>query len=261
MIKIYFFIVFAMGCLSYACSSKGHDTQKDTQSEIANLDSLVALSEDISSTERKTILLSDEEGYKVTLYPVLQTEYDSLYSKFYRVEKESVVMYAIDSILSEFNHLGVVIDTVTQSEDEYAWKWMKSIKAKNGTTIDYKDNDMSIVAYYPFYHLLLLEGGHASEWGVDVLTGESIDIVGNPASQTISPNKFFRLSSIWSGQECSTHVLQKNESGEWKRIAFIDNVDSICNYSDSFWTDNYTLYMKISYGDHAYFKMKILATN
>lgn len=183
--------------------------------------------------------------------------------KYYREKVSEPLIYSVDSILAEFKKLNVAIDTFSvNGEDEgYFAGWLKSVKAQNGKVIDYKNNDVYLIAYYPNDHFLYLEGGHAADEGVDVLTGKDVLLVGNSASQIISPNKVFRISSVWSGQECSVFVLQKKSKNGWERISLIDNEDTICNFSDYFWTDDNTLYMKIIYSPDTYFKLQIVAKN
>ena len=123
--------------------------------------------------------------------------------------------------------------------------------------------------YYPTEDVLLCEGGHSSDYPINLKTGEmGGEVVGNPAYIVESPNKKFRLNGWFPGQECSDYFIQKNQSGTYIRYAGIpmdltkESFD-LCNISSIFWDGDQVLYFRndfYKYGNDlrsGFFRLKI----
>lgn len=123
--------------------------------------------------------------------------------------------------------------------------------------------------YYPSEDILLCEGGHSSDYPINLKTGEmGGEVVGNPAYIVESTNKIFRLNGWFPGQECSDYFIQKNQSGTYFRYVGIP-MDltkasfDLCNISSIFWDGDQIIYFRndfYKYGNDprsGFFKLKI----
>ncbi|MGV6946344.1 hypothetical protein ACUY1X_15305 [Sphingobacterium kyonggiense] len=151
--------------------------------------------------------------------------------------------------------------------------FLSKIVFENGDSLVAGKNDIlseiGFWRYYPTEDILLCEGGHSSDYPINLKTGEmGGEVVGNPAYIVESPNKRFRLNGWFPGQECSDYFIQQNQSGTYIRYVGIpmdltkESFD-LCNISSIFWDGDHILYFRndfYKYGNDprsGFFKLKI----
>ncbi|WP_144062646.1 hypothetical protein [Sphingobacterium paucimobilis] len=131
------------------------------------------------------------------------------------------------------------------------------IRALNGHTVSVLENTefgyIGFYRYYPTEEILLFEGGHSSDFAIDLRTGAvGAELVGNPAYILYTPNKQFRLNGYFPGQECSGYFIQRMDGDYYMHVAEIplhltsEGFD-LCTLKDSFWRDDTELYFKNTY--------------
>ncbi|MCA5004416.1 hypothetical protein [Sphingobacterium bovistauri] len=124
--------------------------------------------------------------------------------------------------------------TIISNEQEYFW-------------------DAGFVHYYPTLDILLCEGGHTSDFSIDLRNGKiGADIVGNPAYISVSPTDIYRLNGWFPGQECSDYFLQKKTAQGYQLLARIPMHISkegfdFCTLKDYYWINDDTLYFRNFY--------------
>lgn len=113
--------------------------------------------------------------------------------------------------------------------------------------------DVGFVKYFPTEHIVLFEGGHTSDFSVDLRDG-LIDVtrVGNPDYIVYSPNKHYRLNGWFPGQECSEYFIQKQVNGKYMFYAGIpihltQAGFDLCMIEDIFWVSDSELYFRNKY--------------
>lgn len=182
--------------------------------------------------------LSVDSSYILSLYQITDSIlFNELYVKYYEKELEP---YRIENIDSVKNRLKKQIDI---EKDEYNVAFVKRIEALNGRVkvFDHKYEEGLFVAYYPEYNFILMEGGHTIDLGNDLITGESIEEAGNPADQTLSPNRRYRISGVYGGQECSSYIVQEYKANRYQKIAEI-NDEKLCYMKSHFWLNDTVFY-------------------
>lgn len=249
-------------CVSFSCNRQNTKeakvvTEESNAASAGEVEDGLAVDEPDTGELEVFHLFSDSE-FDISIQECDVDEYKTSYQKYYEEEKTPVVIRSIDSILLELAEINVSL-TLLQPQPEF--ETIGVLYLANGDSIEIDAEgigEVGIVAYYPEYHFLLLEGGHSSEMGFNVLTGEDIFEAGNPYVESISPNNKFRLSAIYGGQECCTFVLQKIEDGVMTKLLEIDDYQILCFYTTCFWVDDYTLYYQTGYSDnYSYYKLVI----
>jgi len=97
------------------------------------------------------------------------------------------------------------------------------ITFNDNTKKKFIDSDIGFVAYYPDVEVLLFEGGHASDYPLD-LNDSANERVGNPQYHALSPDKKFRINGYYNGQECSPDFLEKWNKSK-NKFEFINHFD------------------------------------
>lgn len=128
------------------------------------------------------------------------------------------------------------------------------IRFPNGDTINpnYQKYtwDAGFVRYYPSEYILLMEGGHTSDFSIDLKQGlVDVDLVGNPAYIVYSPKKKYRMNGSFPGQECSDYFLQYQTAEGYKLLSRIPMDFSsygfdLCTLTDIFWKSENELYFR-----------------
>lgn len=166
-----------------------------------------------------------------------------------------------------FDHGVMEVDTLTDGDN------LCLIRASNGHTVSVWDNTefayIGFYRYYPTEEILLFEGGHSSDFAIDLRTGTvGAEQVGNPAYLIYAPGQQFRLNGYFPGQECSTYFIQRLEGGYYQHFTEIpihltpEGFD-LCTLKDIFWKDETALYFRNTYfaaGDDkrlGFFRLKI----
>lgn len=135
---------------------------------------------------------------------------------------------------------------------------LNSFTLENGQNIqiNQRSNEYVVVAYFPTEEVLLLEGGHSSDFSISLKTGEVIETVGNPDYILSSPNKKNRLNGFFPGQECSGHFFQKIEGDNL--IYLVDfgwgskYGNDVCNFKTFHWIDDDNfLYSYLAYSSNS----------
>jgi hypothetical protein len=131
------------------------------------------------------------------------------------------------------------------------------IVADSGDTLKIESNQdfayVGFVRYYPTENIVLFEGGHTSDYAIDLKNG-SIDVmeVGNPQYIQYSPSKKYRLNGWFPGQECSDYFIQEKIGDTYKVLARIpihltEEGFDLCTLKDIFWTSDRVLYFRNTY--------------
>lgn len=134
------------------------------------------------------------------------------------------------------------------------------IRFNNGKVIEanHSDNVLSeigFIAYYPSEDLLLCEGGHSSDFSINLKDGKmDIEKLGNPSYIVHSVQKKYRLNGYFPGQECSEYFIQKQIGDDYRFYAPIpihlsNEGFDLCNLKDIFWTSENELYFRNTYFD------------
>jgi hypothetical protein len=208
------------------------------------------------NTQAQTIT-NDAGIYKFVIEPVDATEYNTLYKKYFRQEPQY-------EVVEDFEVAKDMLQGIATFDDEDSH--LAEIKTREGKIINVlEENDYTgFLAYYPSLDILYLEGGHSSDVSYDLTTGESTELVGIPPAFLTSPNKKFRVSGYWSGQECSFYFIQEYKNGRFRKIGDIVQ-DDLCNTAAQFWVDDTTLYYELSdymnesyEGSGKYYKLSIV---
>lgn len=129
-----------------------------------------------------------------------------------------------------------------------------SVLFGDGKLLTYHENpafsEVGFYRYYPTEDVVLFEGGHSSDYAIDLRTGMmGADLAGNPAYISYSPSKAYRLNGWFPGQECSDYFIQrKTEQGYLKYINLPIHLTEqgfdLCTINDVFWTSDSTLYFR-----------------
>ena len=131
------------------------------------------------------------------------------------------------------------------------------IVADSGDTLKIESNQdfayVGFVRYYPTENIVLFEGGHTSDYAIDLKNG-SIDImeVGNPQYIQYSPSKKYRLNGWFPGQECSDYFIQEKIGDTYKVLARIpihltEEGFDLCTLKNIFWYSDQELYFRNTY--------------
>lgn len=108
--------------------------------------------------------------------------------------------------------------------------------------INQESNDYGVVAYYPSEEVLLLNGGHDSDFSISLKTGEVLETVGNLEYIINSPNKKIRLNGFFPGQECSSYFFQEINNGDFKYLVDFGwgsiYGNQVCYFASFAWLDD-----------------------
>lgn len=148
------------------------------------------------------------------------------------------------------------------------------VRFTNGDSLTFRDApefmEIGFYRYYPSEDILVFEGGHSSDYTIDLRRGlRGPEVVGNPSYINESPGKQFRLNGWFPGQECSSYFIQQRDGNGYHKYADIplhlqkDGFD-LCTLIDIFWSSDDTIYFRNSYFDgfkdprSGFFKLVIL---
>ncbi|GEM_PF-526179 len=149
-----------------------------------------------------------------------------------------------------------------------------SVRFLNGDSLTFREKpefmEIGFVRYYPTEEILVFEGGHASDYAVDLRNGlVGPELVGNPSYIVNSPSKKFRLNGWFPGQECSSYFIQRKIKTDYQKYEDIplhlteENFE-LCTIIDSRWSSDSTLFFRNTYFDgfkdprSGFFKLVIL---
>lgn len=200
-------------------------------------------------------------------------------------DNDTIAIYKIDStaFFSVINEAEVQTDTLNYISDfEVAKKLLKgrvlfggyndktrlidstfdgeliyAVHFDNGKSIITNEEqyfwDAGFVRYYPTEDIVLCEGGHSSDFSIDLANAVvGPDLVGNPEYILLSPSGKYRLNGWFPGQECSDYFLQKKTTQGYQLMARIPMHISkegfdFCTLKDEFWKDDTSLYFRNVY--------------
>ncbi|WP_378174048.1 SH3 domain-containing protein [Aquimarina sp. SS2-1] len=133
---------------------------------------------------------------------------------------------------------------------------IKKVLTDNGKEVSgFYEEECVISAYYPQYHYLLFECGHASDYLINLKNGEDdINRIGNPDYYLSSPQKTFRLNGYYSGQT-NVHFLEKNNKNAAPEYLFSISSLIQSDYLEKyFWKDDNTILLKV---EKMYYKIQL----
>ncbi|MFD2969211.1 hypothetical protein [Sphingobacterium bambusae] len=148
------------------------------------------------------------------------------------------------------------------------------VRFANGDSLTFREKpeftEIGFVRYYPTEDVLVFEGGHSSDYAVDLRNGlVGPELVGNPSYIVQSPSAKFRLNGWFPGQECSSYFIQRKTKTGYQKYEDIplhlteENFD-LCTIVDSRWASDSTLFFRNTYFDgfkdqrSGFFKLLIL---
>lgn len=196
-------------------------------------------------------MTADEAIFLDRDYPVDIQKIDK--KVFISAQKQAVQYEPIPKITNFQIAKKLLKGVVTFQTDEPDYPSPLKIKFRNGVIIKEEDSnvlsDVGFVAYFPSEDILLFEGGHASDYSLNLSNGKETELTGNPEYIVQSPKNKNRLNAYFTGQECSVYFIQQYKHGEWLKtielseIFKIKNGGWLCVIQDAFWTDENTLYV------------------
>lgn len=136
---------------------------------------------------------------------------------------------------------------------------LAKVRFDNGKIVDASHDDGTIlneavfVRYYPSEEILLLEGGHTSDFSIDFKNRNmGSEIVGNPEYINYSPQKSFRLNGYFPGQECSSYFIQQLGAKSYTHYAYLpmhltDEGFDLCTINEVFWVSENELNFRNTY--------------
>ncbi|MGJ1204406.1 hypothetical protein [Sphingobacterium lactis] len=93
--------------------------------------------------------------------------------------------------------------------------------------------EIGFISYYPTEEVLVMEGGHTSDYTINLKTGTvGPELAGNPLYIVRSPKGTFQLTGWFPGQECSSYLLQKNNGDSY--VFYSTFPDSVTDYGFDF---------------------------
>ena len=182
-----------------------------------------------------------EEGYvfngyleKLNKAKIITTTIDSLI--FYSLYKP--IKTKKNKIESQKDVEKLLGSKVTWKDVEYYGRQIDEIYLDNGQALQFnhETNDYSFVAYYPTENIMLFEGGHSSDFSININTGELLETTGNPDYIIESPNKKYRLNGWFGGQECSTYFFQEKTKTAYNYLTDFSN--DICYFTKFSWIND-----------------------
>ncbi|MEO8933217.1 MAG: SH3 domain-containing protein [Xanthomarina sp.] len=215
--------------------------------EISEKDSLQQLGYVFGAFAKRTIAVTSND-YKIILDEISKEDFDLEEMKIKSsasVEKitdiQSIKKILKNQLIGEYHDDGYYI--------------IKKIRADNGKEINAYLDECGITAYYPKYHYLLLECGHASDYLINLKNGEDdVNRIGNPDYYASSPGNTFRLNGYYSGQS-NVHFLEKNNKNASPEYLFSMSSLIPLDYMEKyFWKDNTTILVKI---EKMYYKIQL----
>lgn len=176
----------------------------------------------------------------VTVSKIDKSSYDELFKKVVVHNKKPKKISNLDSIK---DILGNRVYWISKRyKDGYRRDdIIEQINTKNGqqlklNTLDpdyYFDEATS--GYFPQYDILLLAGGHSSDFSFSIATGETTLTAGNPEYIITSPQNTYRLNGHNGGQECETYFFQENKNGEFIYLTEFNNELDYCYFKNFHW--------------------------
>ena len=125
---------------------------------------------------------------------------------------------------------------------------IQQVTAKNGTIL-YAQESMGgqvwFKAYYPSVRYLSVDTDYEADNGYDLNLGQDPDVIGHAANFFDAPNRQYRITGAYNGQECYDYkLLHHIGDTPWNIIYSID-MDDACHFSHQFWTDNSHFYYSV----------------
>ncbi|MDO5105104.1 hypothetical protein [Capnocytophaga sp.] len=240
------YIFFITAFLLYSCNSFQKKNQENDPI-IQENDSLEIVENQYDNTtpdnEAVASFLNDE--YPIEIQQISEKEFIS-------AQKKAPKHDSIPKITNFQEAKKILEGIVTFRGDDSEEQFPTKIKFRNGTNFEESDDMLcyiGFVAYYPTEDILLFEGGHTSDYSLNLTNGKETELAGNPEYIVHSPQKKNRLNAYFGGQECLAYFIQQYKNNEWIRTIdlvkiFEKKIDKwLCIVKDAFWTDENTLYV------------------
>lgn len=154
-------------------------------------------------------------------------------------------------VFGGYNNSTRLIDSTLNGE------WIYAVHFENGKSILTNQDqylwDVGFFRYYPTEDILLCEGGHSSDFSIDLKNAVvGSELVGNPKYMLLSPSAKYRLNGWFPGQECSDYFLQMKTAQGYELLTRIPMHISkegfdFCTLKDEFWKDDTNLYFRNVY--------------
>ncbi len=236
------FLFLFQNCQNYA----GEKKQNQPLTKLTNLNTLKS-----EIKEEKNIY------YSIKVEVIDSAKYNSVKQNC-KVRENNMIK------ITDFDEVKRLLKGTVEFEEEN--QAVRKIHFRNGKKYtELSDYDYSFfIAYFPEEDILLCEGGHSTDISFNLKNGNETEETGNPDLFLFSPNKKYRLSGSYDGQECNGYFIQVSKKEDFEKIINLEeevkretNI-SICNIRDGFWTNDNTLYLEKYDFDYEYNKYKYL---
>ncbi|MFD2562890.1 SH3 domain-containing protein [Aquimarina rubra] len=212
---------------------------KDRWLKIATKDSIQQLGYVFGAFAKRRIEVTTND-YKVILDEISKEE-------FYQQEGENYSNPSVKKITGAKKIKSILKNQLIGAYDEEDNYNVKKVLTDNGNEVSgFYEEECVISAYYPQYHYLLFECGHASDYLINLKNGEDdINRIGNPDYYLSSPQNTFRLNGYYSGQT-NVHFLEKNNKNAAPEYLFSISSLIQSDYLETyFWKDDNTILVKV----------------
>lgn len=191
-----------------------------------------------------------KDGSIVVKYSISVEHLDSI--NFFKIKKDANPKKKKIKKITDFNKTQKYLKGIVefnQNEKFTEYQIVKNINFRNGKKLEDKSEENSFIAYFPEEDILLCEGGHSTDVSFNLSNGKLTEEAGNPDEIVTSPKNKFRLNGHYGGQQCFSYFIQQKIKGQFEKIIQLDEAFEkitnhwLCTIGDSFWTDDYTLYL------------------
>ena len=190
------------------------------------------------STSAKTWEIKND-NYAFTIEALEYIETDSI-KKPVKLTNYAIVIKILENVL------------VVSSTDKVI-NGVSEIHPRNGEEIKNLPDDISFVAYYPEYDIILYQTEDGLDVSFNLSNGDETELTGNPECFFTSEDNQFRLNGYLGSNDCKTYFIEKKINGVFKRIIPLSDVFEknnelqLCDIEYAMWAnDNNNLYIKTS---------------
>lgn len=160
--------------------------------------------------------------------------------EFQEQKQQNKYQYYVEKTTDIKTIKSILKNQIIEDDVEDDFLVIKKIIADNGKALDTDLEECNLVAYYPDYHYLLLECGHAADYLIDLKNGtDDIDRIGNPDFYLPSPNGRFRLNGYYTGQSFFYFLERDWDDGEPEYMLSLSSVLQV-DMLEFFWEEDGT---------------------
>lgn len=178
-------------------------------------------------------------NYAFTIEELEYIEYDSL-KKPAKITNYNIVKNILENVL-------------VVSSNDMVINGVSEIHLRNGEEIKNQLDDISFVAYYPEYDIIVYQTPDGLDVSFNLSNGDETELTGNPEFFFTSEDNQFRLNGYLQSNDCKTYFIEKKINGVFKKTIplsdFFEKNDELqlCDIEYAMWAnDNENLYITTS---------------